>query len=212
MTKTQDKTMVGNEKFFPVQPAAHLYHDKVSRKCSDIETSYPGRISSACLRSEAVVWLYCNGGPKSLDFYRLKDGDQITLEYTTTDDVECAFHLMSLLRNALEFVKMSKVSQLASGKISPEFSKTISDTLHVKDIDQCMHQTTVSIRKDPRKLRLYPQNWRTRCDHIASLVIAETNMEQYMPSRPPVFGEACAILIMISLHSDSPPLEIRICE
>ena len=72
---------------------------------------------------------------ESLDFYRLKDGDQITLEYTTTVDVECAFHLMSLLRNALEFVKMSKVSQLASGKISPEFSKTISDTLHVKDID-----------------------------------------------------------------------------
>ena len=27
-----------------------------------IETSYQGRISSACLRSEAVVWLYCNGG------------------------------------------------------------------------------------------------------------------------------------------------------
>ena len=51
---------------------------------------------------------------ESLDFYRLKDGDQITLEYTTTVDVECAFHLMSLLRNALEFVK-NEQSQLASG-------------------------------------------------------------------------------------------------
>ena len=29
---------------------------------------------------------------ESLEFYRLKDGDQITLEYTTTVDVECAFH------------------------------------------------------------------------------------------------------------------------
>ena len=76
---------------------------------------------------------------ESLDFYRLKDGDQITLEYTTAVDVQCAFHLMSLLRNALEFVK-NEQSQLASGKISPEFSKTISDTLHVKDIDQCIRQ------------------------------------------------------------------------
>ena len=76
---------------------------------------------------------------ESLDFYRLKDGDQITLEYTTTVDVECAFHLMSLLRNALEFVK-NEQCQLASGKISPEFSKMISDTLHVKDIDQCIRQ------------------------------------------------------------------------
>ena len=76
---------------------------------------------------------------ESLDFYRLKDGDQITLEYTTTVDVECAFHLMSLLRNALEFVN-NEQSQLASGKISPEFSKTITDTLHVKDINQCIRQ------------------------------------------------------------------------
>ncbi|KAL5505529.1 hypothetical protein EMCRGX_G006977 [Ephydatia muelleri] len=76
---------------------------------------------------------------ESLDFYRLKDGDQITLVYTTTVDVECTFHLMSLLRNALEFVK-NEQSQLASGKISPEFSKTISDSLHVKDIDQCIRQ------------------------------------------------------------------------
>eukprot|EP00731_Ephydatia_muelleri_P005318 Em0002g1494a len=83
---------------------------------------------------------------ESLDFYRLKDGDQITLEYTTTVDVECAFHLISLLRNALEFVK-NEQSQLASGKISPEFSKTISDTLHVKDIDQCINQLMFSAEK-----------------------------------------------------------------
>eukprot|EP00731_Ephydatia_muelleri_P005477 Em0002g1653a len=77
---------------------------------------------------------------ESLDFYRLKDGDQITLEYTTTVDVECALHLMSLLRNALEFVKNAQ-SQLASGRIiSPEFSKQISDTLHVEGIIQCYDQ------------------------------------------------------------------------
>ena len=66
---------------------------------------------------------------ESLDFYRLKDGDQITLKYTTTVDVQCAFHLMSLHRNALEFVK-NEQCQLASGKISPVFSKIISDTIH----------------------------------------------------------------------------------
>ena len=77
---------------------------------------------------------------ESLDFYRLKDGDQITLEYTTTVDVECALHLMSLLRNALEFVKNAQ-SQLASGRIiSPEFSKQISDMLHVEGIIQCYDQ------------------------------------------------------------------------
>ena len=54
---------------------------------------------------------------ESLDFYRLKDGDQITLEYTTTVDVECAFHLMSLLRNALEFVK-NEQSQLTPARSS----------------------------------------------------------------------------------------------
>ena len=83
---------------------------------------------------------------ESLGFYRLKDGDQITLEYTTTVDVECAFHLMSLLRNALEFVN-NEQCQLSSGRISPLFSKMISDTLHVKDIDQCIEQLMFSAEK-----------------------------------------------------------------
>ena len=83
---------------------------------------------------------------ESLDFYRLKDGDQITLKYTTTVDVQCAFHLMSLHRNALEFVK-NEQCQLASGKISPVFSKMISDTIHVKDIDQCIKQLMFSDEK-----------------------------------------------------------------
>ena len=84
---------------------------------------------------------------ESLDFYRLKDGDQITLEYTTTVDVECAFRLMSLFRNALEFVKNAQ-SQLASGRIiSPQFSKQISDTLHVEDIWQCYDQLSTADEK-----------------------------------------------------------------
>ena len=83
---------------------------------------------------------------ESLEFYRLKDGDQITLEYTTTVDVECAFHLMSLLRNALEFVKNAQ-SQLASGIISPQFSKQISDTLHVEGIKQCYDQLCTADEK-----------------------------------------------------------------
>ena len=75
---------------------------------------------------------------KSLDFYRLKDGDQITVEYTTTVDIECAFRLMSLLRHALEFVKNAQ-SQLASScRTSPMFSKMISTSLRRKDIQQCI--------------------------------------------------------------------------
>ncbi|KAL5505369.1 hypothetical protein EMCRGX_G006787 [Ephydatia muelleri] len=88
---------------------------------------------------------------ESLDFYRLKDGNQITLEYTTTVDVECAFHLMSLLRNAFEFVKNAQ-SELASGRrISPQFRKQISDTLHVEGIKQCHDQLSTedeNISKD----------------------------------------------------------------
>ena len=119
---------------------------------------------------------------ESLDFYRLKDGDQITLEYTTTVDVECAFHLMSLLRNALEFVK-NEQCQLASGKISPEFSKMISDTLHVKDIDQCIKQLMFSVEKLLANSDFILKNGGLDVImHIASLVIAETNMGQYMPS------------------------------
>ena len=84
---------------------------------------------------------------ESLDFYRLKDGDQITLEYTTTVDVECAFHLMSLLRNAFEFVKNAQ-SELASGRrISPQFRKQISDTLHVEGIKQCHDQLSTEDEK-----------------------------------------------------------------
>ena len=75
---------------------------------------------------------------KSLDFYRLKDGDQITVEYTTTVDVECAFRLMSLLRHALEFVKSAQ-SQLASSCMtSPVFKNNISTSLRRKDIQQCI--------------------------------------------------------------------------
>ena len=93
---------------------------------------------------------------ESLDFYRLKDGDQITLEYTTTVDVECAFRLMSLLRNALEFVK-NEQSHLASGKISPEFSKTITDRHTSWERHKAMHQATVSTCKVLRKLHVHPE-------------------------------------------------------
>ena len=83
---------------------------------------------------------------ESLDFYRLRDGDQITLEYTTTVDVECALRLMSLLRNALEFVK-NEQSQLATVNISPKFRKTISDKLRVEDIDNSVDQLTSTTQK-----------------------------------------------------------------
>eukprot|EP00731_Ephydatia_muelleri_P005331 Em0002g1507a len=69
---------------------------------------------------------------ESLDFYRLKDGDQITLEYTTTVDVECAFHLMSLLRNALEFVKNE---QNLIGALMKVAERTSSHPIQLEDMD-----------------------------------------------------------------------------
>ena len=44
---------------------------------------------------------------------------------------------MSLLRNALEFVKNAE-SQLALSTISPVSKKMISDALRVEDINQCI--------------------------------------------------------------------------
>ena len=46
--------------------------EKGPRKCRGFETSYPGRIARAGLRSEAVVWLYCNGGRRELGFLQVE--------------------------------------------------------------------------------------------------------------------------------------------
>ena len=78
---------------------------------------------------------------ESLDFYRLKDGDQITVEYTGKAQVECVFLLIAALREALDFLKYIEnelKSQLES--TSFDFRSPMSDTLRVKDIDQCAQQ------------------------------------------------------------------------
>ena len=97
---------------------------------------------------------------ESLDFYRLRDGDQITLEYTTTVDIECALRLMSLLRNALKFVKNDHVQmKLASGRIlSPVFSKMISDTLCVEDINLSIHELMSTTEKVLRNSKFLLNN------------------------------------------------------
>ena len=42
---------------------------------------------------------------EKLDFYRIKDGDQFTVEYTATAEVESVFHLLLNLRDILNFLK-----------------------------------------------------------------------------------------------------------
>ena len=76
---------------------------------------------------------------ESLDFYRLRDGDQITVEYTAKAQVESVFLLIAALREALDFLKGVE-NKLKSQHISFDFSRKISDTLRVKDIDRCVQQ------------------------------------------------------------------------
>ena len=76
---------------------------------------------------------------KSLDFYRLKDGDQITVEYTAKAQVESVFLLIAALREALDFLKGVE-NELKSQAISFNFSRKISDALGIKDIDRCVQQ------------------------------------------------------------------------
>ena len=76
---------------------------------------------------------------ESLDFYRLKDGDQITVEYTGKAQVESVFLLIAALREALDFLKTIE-NELKSPAISFDFSRKISDALRVKDIGRCTQQ------------------------------------------------------------------------
>ena len=74
---------------------------------------------------------------EKLDFYRIKDGDQFTVEYTATAEVESVFHLLLNLRDILNFLKGVQ-SQLRSNTISPDLSKNISDVLHVSELNRNM--------------------------------------------------------------------------
>ena len=76
---------------------------------------------------------------ESLGFYRLKDGDQITVEYMAKAQVESVFLLIAALREALDFLKGVE-NELKSQHISFDFSRKISDALGVKDIDRCVQQ------------------------------------------------------------------------
>ena len=77
---------------------------------------------------------------ESLDFYRLKDGDQITVEYTAKAQVESVFLLIAALRETLDFLKGIENKLKSQHFNSFHFSRKISDTLCVKDIDRCVQQ------------------------------------------------------------------------
>ena len=89
----------------------------------------------------------------SLDSYRLKDGDQLTVEYSATAEVESVFLLIAAFRDALEFLKNVQ-TQLASKEISIEFSTQISDKLHVRDIGRYVQQLTTGDDKTNAKFFL----------------------------------------------------------
>ena len=74
---------------------------------------------------------------EKLDFYRIKDGDQFTVEYTATAEVESVFHLLLNLRDILNFLKGVQ-SQLRSNTISSDLSKNISDVLCVSELNRNM--------------------------------------------------------------------------
>ena len=72
---------------------------------------------------------------EKLDFYRIKDGDQFTVEYTATAEVESVLHLLLNLRDILNFLKGIQ-SQLRSNTISSDLSKNISDVLRVSELNR----------------------------------------------------------------------------
>ena len=56
---------------------------------------------------------------EKLDFYKIKDGDQITIEYTATAEIESGLLFLSMLRDIRDFLNGVQ-DQLKSKKISPE--------------------------------------------------------------------------------------------
>ena len=74
---------------------------------------------------------------ETLDFYRIKDGDQLTLEYTATAEVDSILLLLSSLQDILKFLKGVQ-NQMRSNKISSDLSKNISDALCVRDLERSM--------------------------------------------------------------------------
>ena len=72
---------------------------------------------------------------KKLHFYRIKDGDLITVKYTSTVDIKTFRLLLKDLKNATSFLR-DVPHELSLEKPSPDFRQRLSLQLHVSDIAQ----------------------------------------------------------------------------
>ena len=72
---------------------------------------------------------------KKIEFYRIKDGDLITVKYTSAFDIKTFRLLLKDLTNAKNFLKDVQ-GELSLEKSSPDFRQRLSLQLHVSDIAQ----------------------------------------------------------------------------
>ena len=72
---------------------------------------------------------------KKIEFYRIKDGDLITVKYTSAFDIKTFRLLLKDLTNAKNFLKDVQ-GELSLVKSSPDFRQRLSLQLHVSDIAQ----------------------------------------------------------------------------
>ena len=74
---------------------------------------------------------------KRLEYYRLKDGDLLTVEYTSTVDIKSFRLLLKDLKDATSFLRDPDVQRkLSLGNTSLDFRQHLSQMLHVSDIAQ----------------------------------------------------------------------------
>ena len=72
---------------------------------------------------------------KRLEYYRLKDGDLLTVKYTSTVDIKSFRLLLKDLKDAPSFLKDVR-SKLSLGNVSSDFRQHLPQMLHVSDIVQ----------------------------------------------------------------------------
>ena len=70
---------------------------------------------------------------KRLEYYRLKDGDLLTVKYTSTVDIKSFRLLLKDLKDATSFLRDVQ-RKLSLGNVSLDFRQHLSQTLHVSDI------------------------------------------------------------------------------
>ena len=85
---------------------------------------------------------------KKLHFYRIKDGDLITVKYTSTVDIKTFRLLLKDLKNATSFLRDVE-DELSLEKSSPDFRQRLSLQLHVSDIAQRVKDLNADPRSSP---------------------------------------------------------------